>query len=121
MGSVDGSEDIGNGRRFGKATWVIVGGIAGLAIAFAAIAVYGSTLMQNSDDGTGPPSETATESATSGPGHNTTSSTAPLSDMNASTQGNDIENQIPDSELTYGRETSSTSSPQAGQNLTEIP
>ena len=121
MGSVDDSEDIGNGRRFGKATWVIVGGIAALAIAFAAVAVYGSTIMQGADDATGPSSETARESATSGPGHNTTSSTAPQSEMNTSTQGDGFENQMPDSELTSGRETSGTPGPQTVQNLTEIP
>lgn len=110
--------DYGSGRRFGKSVWVIVGGIAALAIAFAAIAAFGPAIFSNSSE-VGPDTETAEESATSGPGHNTTSVTQPPTiapDPEANTE--DSAEQIPDSELAYGRETSTLS---ALQNTTADP
>lgn len=115
----DDNESIGNGRRFGKATWIIVAGISGLAIAFAAVAVFGSAITQGANESSGPSAETARESATSGPGHNTTSATAPELTSNASTQADDAVSQLPDSELSYGRETSTTSAPRQFENATE--
>lgn len=104
--------DYTGGRQFGKAVWVIVGGIAALAIAFAAIAAFGSAIFPNSREA-GPDTETAEESATSGPGHNTTSVTKPPT--NVPDPGGNMEdsaNQIPDSELAYGRETSTLDTPE---------
>jgi cytoskeletal protein RodZ len=117
--SPDDSEGIGNGRRFGKATWIIVAGISGLAIAFAAVAVFGSAITPGANESSGPSAETASESATSGPGHNTTSATAPQLTSNASTEADDTASQLPDSELSYGRETSATSDPQQLENATK--
>ena len=109
--------DNAGGRRFGKAVWVIVGGIAALAIAFAAIAAFAPAIFPNSRE-QGSDTETAEESATSGPGHNTTSVTEPPSSADL---GGNVENsteQIPDSELAYGRETSTLNIP---ENITANP
>jgi hypothetical protein len=116
MASPEDGDNAG-GRRFGKAVWIIVGGIAALALAFAAIASFGPAIFPNSRE-PGPDTETAEESATSGPGHNTTSVTQPPSSADL---GGNIENsteQIPDSELAYGRETSTLSTP---ENVTANP
>lgn len=115
----DDIDNVGSGRRFGKATWIIVGGISGLAIAFGAVAFFGSAIIPGINEASGPASETARESATSGPGHNTTSATAPQLTSNASTQGDDLANRLPDSELSYGRETSTGDLPESFRNETQ--
>jgi len=111
----DDGDDTG-GRRFGKAGWVIVGGIGALGLAFAAVAAFGPTLFPGSSQSTGPETETAQESATSGPGHNTSSVTQPTNSSFIEGGPESSELQIPDSELSYGRETSTQETPdsQAG-------
>lgn len=101
--------DSGGGRRFSKGVWVIAGGISALAIAFAAVAVFSPSIFPSPNAGEGPDTETAAESATSGPGHNTSSVTQP--DEASAIDGNVDDPEIPDSELTYGRETSVQSTP----------
>jgi hypothetical protein len=88
--------------------WVIAGGIAALAIAFAAVAVFSPSIFPGPSSGQGPGTETAIESATSGPGHNTSSVTQP--DVPA-LDGNLDDPEIPDSEVTFGRETSVQNTP----------
>jgi hypothetical protein len=56
----------------GGAGWVIIGVAVALVIVFAVFVVMGSTFFP---PGSGPETETAQESATSGPGFNTTNQT----------------------------------------------
>lgn len=55
----------------GSAGWIIVGIVAGLAIIFIVVITFSSTLFLSGPK-PGGPSETPDQSATSGPGHNTT-------------------------------------------------
>jgi hypothetical protein len=106
-------------RRFykGSAKWIIVGVIAALAIIFIVAITFGSTIFPGSPR-TGLQSETADQSATSGPGHNTTESGgAAIQDQQGvapNTNGTSTQ-QIPDSEVTFGRETSTLQTPIEGQ------
>jgi hypothetical protein len=109
-----------NERRFyrGSAGWVIIGIIAAAAIILGVIMAFGSMLFPGGP-GIQTQSETADESATSGPGHNTTAGgSAPLENSeeevvtNATIPG---AGQIPDSEVSFGRETSTMETPTAGQ------
>ncbi len=61
-------------RRFyeSSAAWIIIGIIAAVAIILGVIVAFGSSLFPCGSQGMGSSSETAIESATSGPGHNTT-------------------------------------------------
>ena len=110
-----------NKRRFyrGSAGWIIIGIIAGVAVILGVIMAFGPILSPGGP-GTVSQSETADESATSGPGHNTTAggSTA-LGNPEEAIVTNDTvpgaEEQIPDSELSFGRETSTVGTPTAGQ------
>lgn len=69
------------------------------------------------------PSETADESATSGPGHTTTmgGGNDPLGSQEEGEEGGAVAStppgaeQIPDADLTFGRETSTLGTPTAGQ------
>ena len=83
---------------------------------FVVVVAFGSTLFPG-EPRTGTQSETADESATSGPGHNTTAGgDEPLEsqeDAVASTAPG-VE-QIPDSDVTFGRETSTLPAPTEGQ------
>ena len=101
------SEDRARRSHKGSAGWIIVGIVAGLAVIFIVVIAFSSTLFP-SGPRAGAPSETADQSATSGPGHNTTASGgAPLgSQDNAVANTGPGTEQIPDSEVTYGRETS---------------
>ena len=108
-----------NERRFyrGSARWIIIGIVAALAVIFVVVVAFGSTLFP-SGPRTGMQSETADESATSGPGHNTTmgGGNEPLESQEeavASTAPG--AEQIPDADVTFGRETSTLDTPTAGQ------
>ena len=87
-----------------------------MAVIFVVVVAFGSTLFPG-EPRTGTQSETADESATSGPGHNTTAGgDEPLEsqeDAVASTAPG-VE-QIPDSDVTFGRETSTLPAPTEGQ------
>ncbi|HEU0143221.1 MAG TPA: hypothetical protein VFQ47_00410 [Nitrososphaera sp.] len=111
-----------NERRFyrGSARWVIIGIVAAVAIIFVVVVAFGSALFPSAPRAA-IPSETADESATSGPGHNTTmgGGNDPLESQEegggavASTPPG--AEQIPDADLTFGRETSTLDTPTAGQ------
>ncbi|MDQ3853495.1 MAG: hypothetical protein M3299_11735 [Thermoproteota archaeon] len=111
-----------NERRFyrGSARWIIIGIVAAVAVVFVVVVAFGSTLFPSAPRTEMQSEETADESATSGPGHNTTmggndalesqeeeeeavASTAPGAE------------QIPDADVTFGRETSTQDTPTAGQ------
>jgi hypothetical protein len=100
----------------GSAAWIIVGIVAGLAVIFVVVVAFGSTLFPSGPGTAGAP-ETADQSATSGPGHNTTSG----GDTPSQTQDESVANagpgteQIPDSEVTFGRETSTLETSTAQQ------
>jgi hypothetical protein len=106
-------------RKFyrGSAGWIIIGIVAAVAVIFVVIVAFGYILFP-SGPRTGTQSETADESATSGPGHNTTTTggNEPLEgqgDAVASTAPG--AEQIPDSDVTFGRETSTLGTPTEGQ------
>ena len=109
-----------NERRFyrGSARWIIIGIVAAVAVIFVVVVAFGSTLFP-SGPRTGMQWETADESATSGPGHNTTMGggrNEPLESQEeavASTAPG--AEQIPDADVTFGRETSTLDTPTAGQ------
>ena len=107
-----------NERKFyrGSAGWIIIGIVAAVAVIFVVVVAFGSTLFPG-EPRTGAQSETADESATSGPGHNTTAGgDEPLEsqeDAVASTAPG-VE-QIPDSDVTFGRETSTLQAPTEAQ------
>ncbi|MDQ3837454.1 MAG: hypothetical protein M3270_11075 [Thermoproteota archaeon] len=106
-------------RKFykGSARWIIVGIIAALAITFIVAMTLGSTIFPGGPKA-GIQSETADQSATSGPGHNTTNAGGAAiqgqQGVATNTTGTGTE-QIPDSEVTFGRETSTLQTPMAGQ------
>jgi hypothetical protein len=102
------SEDSERRSHRGSAGWIIVGIVAGLAVIFIVVIAFSSTLFP-SGPGSGGPSETADQSATSGPGHNTTTAggNVPSGSQNeAVANTGPATEQIPDSEVTFGRETS---------------
>ena len=102
------SEDSERRSHRGSAGWIIVGIVAGLAVIFIVAIAFSSTLFP-SGPRAGELSETADQSATSGPGHNTTTAGA---NVPSESQDGAVANtgpgteQIPDSEVTFGRETS---------------
>ena len=79
----------------GNARWVIIGIIAAVAIGFSVFVAFGSALFP-ATGGAGPATETAMESATSGPEHNTTGETEP---QEGAAGSNDSAGQIPDSAI----------------------
>ena len=106
-------------RRFyrGSARWIIIGIVAALAVIFVVVVAFGSTLFP-SGPRTGMQSETADESATSGPGHNTTmGGDEPLESQEEGGVASTAlgAEQIPDADITFGRETSTLDTPTAGQ------
>jgi hypothetical protein len=109
-----------NERKFyrGSAGWIIIGIVAAVAVIFVVVVAFGSAFFPG-EPRTGTQSETADESATSGPGHNTTAAgDEPLEsqeDAVASTAPG-VE-QIPDSDVTFGRETSTLQAPPEGQQV----
>jgi FtsZ-interacting cell division protein ZipA len=112
-----------NERRFyrGSARWIIIGIVAAVAVIFVVVVAFGSTLFPSAPRA-GMQSETADESATSGPGHNTTMGANDPSESQeeeaavASTPPG--AEQIPDADLTFGRETSTlNASTEAQQGL----
>ena len=115
-----------NERRFykGSAGWIIIGIIAGVAVILGLIMAFGPILSPGGP-GTGSQSETADESATSGPGHNTTAGgSTQVENPEEAIVTNDTvpgAEQIPDSELSFGRETSTVGTPTTGlqdENIT---
>jgi hypothetical protein len=109
-----------NERRFykGSAGWIIIGIIAGVAVILGLIMAFGPILSPGGP-GLAMQSETADESATSGPGHNTTAGgSTQVENPEEAIVTNDTvpgaEQQIPDSELSFGRETSTVGTPTTG-------
>ncbi|MDQ3807011.1 MAG: hypothetical protein M3298_02465 [Thermoproteota archaeon] len=114
-------------RKFyrGSARWIIIGIIAALAVVFVIVVAFGSTLFPSGPRTGGMQSETADQSATSGPGHNTTTSTTTTSESEplegqqdaatVSTANTTGAGQIPDAGVTFGRETSTQNTPIPGQ------
>ncbi len=111
-------------RRFyrGSARWIIIGIVAAVAVIFVVVVAFGSALFPSAPRAA-MQSETADESATSGPGHNTTMAGGNDALENeggggegaiASTPPGGAE-QIPDADVTFGRETSTLETPTAGQ------
>jgi hypothetical protein len=120
------AEDNNQGRfDRGSARWIIIGIVAAVAVIFVVVLAFGSTLFP-SVPRTETQSETADESATSGPGHNTTmgggSGDVPLESQEEGGQAVASippgAEQIPDAEVTFGRETSTLDTPTAGQQAT---
>ena len=109
------SEDSERRSHRGSARWIIVGIVAGLAVISIVVIAFSSTLFPSGPRAEGPP-ETADQSATSGPGHNTTTAGGIVP---SETQDEAVANtspateQIPDSEVTFGRETSTVDTPTA--------
>jgi hypothetical protein len=109
------SEDSERRSHRGSARWIIVGIVAGLAVISIVVIAFSSTLFPSGPRAEGPP-ETADQSATSGPGHNTTTAGG---NVPSETQDEAVANtspateQIPDSEVTFGRETSTVDTPTA--------
>jgi hypothetical protein len=109
------SEDSERRSHRGSARWIIVGLVAGLAVISIVVIAFSSTLFPSGPRAEGPP-ETADQSATSGPGHNTTTAGG---NVPWETQDEAVANtspateQIPDSEVTFGRETSTVDTPMA--------
>ncbi len=102
------SEDNGLRSHRGSAGWIIVGIVAGLAIIFIVVITFSSTLFPIGPKAGGP-SETPNQSATSGPRHNTTTAggNVPLESQDRAVANTSLgTEQIPDSEITFGRETS---------------
>ena len=114
-------------RRFyrGSARWIIIGIVAAVAVIFVVVVAFGSALFPSAPRAA-MQSETADESATSGPGHNTTM--AGGNDASENQEGGEEEEgavasapplggaeQIPDADVTFGRETSTLGTPTAGQ------
>ena len=115
----------GDQRRFyrGSARWIIIGIVAAVAVIFVVVVAFGSALFPGAPRAA-MQSETADESATSGPGHNTTM--AGGNDALENQEGGGEEGavasappggaeQIPDADVTFGRETSTLGTPTAGQ------
>jgi hypothetical protein len=109
-----------NERRFyrGSAGWIIIGIIAGVVVILGLIMAFGP-IFSPGGPGIATQSETADESATSGPGHNTTAGgSTQLENPEEAIVTNDTvpgaEQQIPDSELSFGRETSTVGTPATG-------
>ncbi|HEX2107412.1 MAG TPA: hypothetical protein VHF28_06745 [Nitrososphaera sp.] len=115
-----------NEGRFyrGSAKWVIVGIIAAVVIIFGVILAFGSSLFPSGGQGIETASETADESATSGPGHNTTADGSVPAEGPEQVVSNATDapgaGQIPDSEITFGRETSTVETPSTAQFANNI-
>jgi hypothetical protein len=118
-----------NKRRFysGSARWVIIGIIAAFAVIFVIVVAFGSTLFPSGPRTGGMQSESGEQSATSGPGHNTTETTTagggePLGSQEDAVAGSNNNTttapgpeQIPDAGVTFGRETTTQNTPILGQ------
>jgi hypothetical protein len=102
----------------GTARWIIIGIVAAIAIIFAVFVAFGSTIFPSGGPGTGVQSD---ESATSGPGHNTTQASEPIQSGSEGIASNPLTpEQIPDSDVTYGRETSGVKTSTVGeQNMNQ--
>lgn len=119
-----------NERRFyrGSARWLIIGIVTALGAIIVSVVAFGSTSFLSGPRAEGIQSETADQSATSGPGHNTTetattgggqpvgSQEGPIASNNSTTFTTTpgVE-QIPDAGITFGRETSTQNTSIAGQ------
>jgi hypothetical protein len=108
-----------NERKFyrGTAGWIIIGIIASAAVILGVIMAF-SSILNPGGPAIEPQSETADESATSGPGHNTTAGGGvPLENPQEAVTNATAPSvgQIPDSEISFGRETSTVETPTTGQ------
>jgi hypothetical protein len=120
-------EDNNQGRFYrGSTRWIIIGIVAAVAVIFVVVVTFGSTLFPSAPR-TETQSESADESATSGPGHNTTMGGGSGGDVPLESQeegGQAVASnppgaeQIPDAEVTFGRETSTLDTATAGQQGT---
>jgi len=121
-------EDNNQGRFYrGSARWIIIGIVAVVVVIFVVVLAFGSTLFPSAPR-TETQSESADESATSGPGHNTTMGGGSGGDVPLESQEGGGEEavasnprgveQIPDAEVTFGRETSTLDTATAGQEGT---
>ena len=112
------SEDNERRSHRGSARWIIIGIVAGIAAVFVVVVAFSSTLFPGGPGAAGP-TETADQSATSGPGHNTTTTAGgnvPFESQDeAVTNIGPGSEQIPDSEVTFGRETSTLETSTAQQ------
>ena len=111
------SEDNERRSHRGSARWIIIGIVAGIAAVFVVVVAFSSTLFPGGPGAAGP-TETADQSATSGPGHNTTTAGGNVpfeSQDEAVTNIGPGSEQIPDSEVTFGRETSTLETSTAQQ------
>jgi hypothetical protein len=99
----------------GAVGWIIIGIIAVIVVIFAVFLAFGSTIFPGRP-GSGVQSETAQESATSGPGHNTTEASQPVQSGNESITSNASgPEQIPNAAVTFGRETSGVDTSTTGE------
>jgi hypothetical protein len=81
---------------------------------FAAFVAFDLTIFP-SGPGIGVQSETAQESATGGPGHNTTEASQPIQSGNEGIASNaSAPEQIPDADVIFGRETTGVDTSTAG-------
>ena len=108
-----------NERRLyrGTAGWIIIGVISAAAVILGVIMAF-SSILNPGGPTIEPQSETADESATSGPGHNTTAGgSVPLENPQEAVTNATVPSaeQIPDSEVSFGRETSTLETPTGGQ------
>jgi len=101
----------GNSRFRGTGGWIVVGIIAAFIIGIAALFAFGPSIIPL---GNGPKTETGDESATSGPGHNTTQSAEPPANTTITSNGQE---QIPDSSVNFGRETAGAADPSTEQTI----
>jgi hypothetical protein len=109
-----------NERRFyrGTAGWIIIGIIAAIAVILGVIMAF-SSILNPGGPAIETQSDTTDESATNGPGSNTTAGggSVPLENPQEAITNATVPSveQIPDSEVSFGRETSTVETPTAGQ------
>jgi hypothetical protein len=88
---------------------------------FAVFVAFGSTIFPSGGPGTGAQLETADESATSGPGHNTTQASEPIQSGDEGIASSPLApEQIPNSGVTYGRETSGVETSTVGEQSVNL-
>ena len=108
-----------NERRFyrGTAGWIIIGIIAAIAVILGVIMAF-SSILNPGGPAIETQSDTTDELATNGPGSNTTADgSVPLENPQEAITNATVPSveQIPDSEVSFGRETSTLETLTAGQ------
>lgn len=101
----------------GTAGWIIIGIIAAVAVILGVIMAF-SSILNPGGPAIETQSDTADESATTGPEHNTTAGgSVPLENPQEAVTNATVPSveQILDSEVSFGRETSTLETPTAGQ------